>query len=428
MDIHNQARVLERENVLLKKAKIPEENKRLIEEFQRELIIQGIKTPRIVRYTKTLRTVCERWKNKPFREWTVEDVKDVLYSIETGGYNTKAGYKRYSIQTINEFKKGLRKFFKWLNGKNWEGLEPLRGEKKDERKPDILTEDEILKLIEVTNHPRDKALIAVGYEAGLRIGELASLQIKHIMWNVNGAKVKVHGKTGERVIPIVMAAPYLRRWLDHHPLRDDPEAYVFIGIGSKNYGRPMTYQAFAKVIKQAAKKVGIKKRIYPHILRHSRATVLANYLTEAQMNIFFGWVQGSNMPAVYVHLSGRDIDKAINRIYGIEAEETDEREEVAKPIKCPRCGHVNAPTDRYCGRCALILDERERLRLEMEESKVAKDLMEIIMRNPEMFAQIKEMIEFVERVRENPELMEVLRQLRDESIHQVENKNSSTIS
>ena len=38
---------------------------------------------------------------------------------------------------------------------------------------------------------------------------------------------------------------------------------------------------------------------------------MANYLTEAQMNVYFGWTQGSDMPGVYVHLSGRDIDDAI---------------------------------------------------------------------------------------------------------------------
>jgi hypothetical protein len=44
---------------------------------------------------------------------------------------------------------------------------------------------------------------------------------------------------------------------------------------------------------------------------------MANYLTEAQMNAYFGWVQGSGMPSVYVHLSGRDIDDAILKANGV---------------------------------------------------------------------------------------------------------------
>jgi|Deesub1362B_J571_1020462.scaffolds.fasta_scaffold00148_95 integrase/ribosomal protein L40E len=411
MDIHNQEIILKQENALLRKSSIPEENKRLIEKFQRELVIEGIKTPKLVRYSKTLRTVCERWKNKPFSKWTVEDVKDVLYSIETDGYEVKEKVngkivrvkRKYKTHSINEFKKGLRKFFRWYKGETWEGLKPLRGEKKEDRKPDVLSEDEILKMIEARDHPRDKAIIAVGYEAGLRIGELANLQIKHITWNTNGAKIKVHGKTGERVIPIVMAAPYLRRWVDHHPFKDDPEAFVFIGLGTKNHGKPMVYQAFRKVIRQAATKAKIKKKVYPHILRHSRATILANFLTEAQMNIFFGWVQGSDMPAIYVHLSGRDIDNAINKVYGIETEE-EKKETKLKPQKCPRCEEMNSPTAKFCQRCGLVLDEKERLKVQFEESKTMPEIMGEILIDPERRNQFKEMLQFVEAMESNPEI------------------------
>ncbi|MBD3210268.1 hypothetical protein GF318_02700 [Candidatus Micrarchaeota archaeon] len=45
---------------------------------------------------------------------------------------------------------------------------------------------------------------------------------------------------------------------------------------------------------------------------------MANKLTEARMKACFGWVQGSDMAGVYVHLSGRDVDKAILGTYGME--------------------------------------------------------------------------------------------------------------
>ncbi len=305
-DIHGYGRRLELEEGKLKLSGIHPRNVDLILRFKRDLITEGVSISRIVRYIQTLRIVCERWKNKPFDEWNVDDVKDVLVAIETG---------KYTVQTVNEFRKGLRKFFKWLKGEDWDGLKPLRGERKDNRKPDILTEEEIMRMIEAVRDPRDKALIALGYEAGLRIGELANLRWKDVIWTEHGAKIKVRGKTGERVIPVVMAAPYLARWMHHHPKYDmnrgkpDPNSFVFVNIGSPGYGRPMKYEMLSKVIKKAAERAGIDRRVYPHILRHSRATVLANYLTEAQMCHFFGWVQGSDMPRIYVHLSGRDIDE-----------------------------------------------------------------------------------------------------------------------
>jgi len=177
-----------------------------------------------------------------------------------------------------------------------------------------------------------------------------------------------------------------------HPFKDDPDAVVFCSFAKQNFGGVIDYQPLLRKVKQIAKKAGIKKRVYTHILRHSRASVLANYLTEAQMCEYFGWIQGSNMPRIYVHLSGRDIDKAINKIYGLKDEEDDE---VMKPKRCPRCGYLNAPTDRFCGRCALILDEAERIKFEKEETDIFKELVELIKEDITLFEKAKMMLDIV---------------------------------
>ena len=405
VDIHRITRALKRQLKKLDDEPIHPENKELLYRFVRDLRIRGVSDFRINRYLQTLRVVL-RWKNKPFKKWNSEDLKDVLLEIENNGY---------TVQTVNEFRKGLRMFFKWLNGENWSGLKVLRGSKKDDRKPDVLTEDEIGRMIEAADNIRDKAIIALGYEAGLRIGELASIRWKNVVWTDWAAKIKVHGKTGERVIPVVMAASYLRQWMVDHPAYDirtgeiDPNALVFVRINGKDAGKPMSYQMFAKVIKKAAERAGIKKRVYPHILRHSRATVLANYLTEQQMNIFFGWVQGSDMPAVYVHLSGREIEGAIKKIYGLETEEEEKR---AKPKKCPRCNELNAPTARFCARCGLLLDEKERLKIQMEEPEMVSELMEAVLKNPALLEKFREMLKVVEMIEKNPKLLQAILELK----------------
>ena len=388
----------------LESENINEENKKLIKAFVHQLIARGVSKFRVLRYIQTLRVI-HRWKNKPFKEWTEQDLEDILFEIE------KEGYKPH---TINEFKKGLRMFFRWLHGENWPGLKVLRGEKKDKRKPDVLTEEEVSRMIEAAVNERDRAIIAVGYEAGLRIGELASLTWGNVIWTEWGAKIKVHGKTGERVIPIVMAASYLKEWMIVHPAYDvksgeiDPNALVFVRTSGKDAGKPMSYQMFAKVIKKAAAKEGIKKRVYPHILRHTRATVLANHLTEQQMNVFFGWVQGSDMPAVYVHLSGRDIERAVKSIYGLEDEEEDK---TLKPIKCPRCGEMNVPHAKFCHKCGLLLDEKERLKIQLEEAKMMPELMAQIIESPELREKFKVILQFADMLENNPKAIQKLTEL-----------------
>jgi ribosomal protein L40E len=161
---------------------------------------------------------------------------------------------------------------------------------------------------------------------------------------------------------------------------------------------------FSKIIKKAAEKAGIKKKVFPHILRHSRATFLANHLTEQQMNIYFGWVQGSDMPSIYVHLSGRDIESAVRAVYGLEEEE----KKTIKPAKCPRCGEINTPQARFCHKCGLILDEKERLRVQMDEARILPELMSKILESEELREKFKTALQLVEKIEGNPKAMEMI--------------------
>jgi len=91
------------------------------------------------------------------------------------------------------------------------------------------------------------------------------------------------------------------------------DAYLWCKVDTRQ-GDPteqISYQYIRlKILDRARSKAGIDKPVNPHHFRHSRATVLANHFTEAQMCEWFGWVPGSSVPGRYVHLSGRDIDRA----------------------------------------------------------------------------------------------------------------------
>ncbi len=395
MDFHKGWQRLNKQLELLEK--LPEENKIVLQKFADHLISEGISPLRILRYVQIMRMVSE-WIDKPLREWGREEILFVLVKLE------KSDYK---VGTKNEFRKAMKKFFKWLRGEEWEGLKLLKKVRESNKVPEVLTEEEVFRMVEAATNERDKAMIAVWYEAGLRVAELATLRIKDVIWQ-NGeeikAKIKVRGKTGERVIPLIVSAPYLKRWLESHPFKDDPDAIVFCSFAKSNFGGMIDYQPLLRKIKQIAKKAGIKKKVHPHILRHTRASVLANYLTEAQMCQYFGWIQGSDMLRVYVHLSGRDIDNAIDRLYGLKE---DEEDEVTKPKKCPRCGYLNAPTDRFCGRCALILDESERVSFEMKGMDVVKELMDMLKEDPEVFDRARAMLDLARRLREDHGLIKV---------------------
>jgi len=125
-------------------------------------------------------------------------------------------------------------------------------------------------------------------------------------------------------------------------------------MGTVNRNQAMSYPALAKILRVTVERAGIKKRITPQTLRHSRGTFLATKITEAQMNQIFGWKQGSDMPSIYVHLSGRDVDDAILGVYGLK--KPSEEKPKLTPKICPRCNISNAYDAKFCTRCGIALD------------------------------------------------------------------------
>ena len=94
---------------------------------------------------------------------------------------------------------------------------------------DLFTQDEVLELINVCHHPRDKALVAILYDA-LRPHEALKLKIGDIQFHENYALASIpeNTKTGSRTIPIIFSYTYLRDWINSHPLKKDNNAPVFV--------------------------------------------------------------------------------------------------------------------------------------------------------------------------------------------------------
>lgn len=216
-------------------------------------------------------------------------------------------------------------------------------------KPEILFEDEIRKLIETANSLRDKAFVAVIFEGGFRISELLTMRLCDVEPTDFGFRVMVSGKTGFRTVPLISSAPLLSLYIENHPRKEDLHGPLWVHFGQRNRYDSLSYFAAYNMIRELAKRAGVKKRIYPHLFRHSAATRDAKFLTEAEMKIKYGWDQSSKMAAVYVHMSGRDLDQKIASIYSDKAVEMPKPE--FRPILCPRCNEKNTPGQRYCGRC-----------------------------------------------------------------------------
>src|SRR3990170_8862810 len=114
---------------------------------------------------------------------------------------------------------------------------------------EILTEDDIKKLVESANNLRDKAFILVLYESGCRIGEILSLRIRNVQFDDYGAALIVSGKTGDRRVRIIASAPKLCSWLDNHPLREDIDSPLWVTLGTRDRNEAFSYGAAKAMLK-----------------------------------------------------------------------------------------------------------------------------------------------------------------------------------
>jgi len=172
------------------------------------------------------------------------------------------------------------------------------------------------------------------------------------------------------MVPLIFSSPILAEWINNHPLRHNPESPLW--PKKSKIDEPMNYALARKLLQKLAKKAKIRKKVNPHSFRHARATLLSKKLPEAVLNEIFGWVQGSRMPAVYIHLSGRDTIQPLLEVYGIKKAE--EKETILKPKKCWKCGAYNEPTAEICVSCQAVLDVRKALELEKERRKEIEEL------------------------------------------------------
>ncbi len=372
---------------------ITEKNKKLLKKYAFDLKTDGLTDARIIKHLGHLKVFAE-YVNKDLDKVEKEDIQSFLTYIDN---LKKENGENVSEWTKRDYRIALKKFYRWLTGEQnpeiiaWIKVKNIKTNNLIPE--DLLTKEDVEKMINAALNTRDKAMIALLWDAGLRIGELGNMKIKDVHFDNYGAFIIVNGKTGKRRIRIVESLPYLMNWLEEHPRKDNPEAYLWVSYYKGNV-KPMRYEAMRKQIKKAAEKAGIKKRIHPHIFRHSRATFLANHLTEAQMCEYLGWVKGSKMPQIYVHLSGRDVDKAILKLHGIEIEEEEDK---PKPKKCPRCRLANPSTARFCIRCGAILDMETALELEVKENEMTK----IFLENPELMdkaIKLAQMLELIEKI------------------------------
>lgn len=194
-------------------------------------------------------------------------------------YISELGMSAYSLARILS---GIKSFYKYLLFEELIDNDPtaiLEGPKIGRKLPDTLSFPEIEKLLGAIDLSkpeggRNRAMLEILYCSGLRVSELVELKRTNVYFDIGFLRVIGKGNK-ERLVPIGKEAMrYLKIYLDEIrilvPVQKGFEANVFLNRRGKKLSRVMIFT----IIKNLAKKIGLKKTISPHTFRHSFATHL----------------------------------------------------------------------------------------------------------------------------------------------------------
>ncbi len=397
MDTHNIVNFCIENNV-------SEQNQSIVLEYLKDLNRSGMKEATVRNNEHFLRFLLTHTKTD-LDKLTKKDVNDIQDAIND--WRKKNG-KPASPTSKMQYKITFQRFLKGYGAStdNKELIELAkfgfaRVEGKKLESEDILSEEEVEKIISCCIGIRDKALVAIIYELGARVGEIQNCKISDVKDHPYGFHITLNGKTGKRQVLLHKYQVYLKQWLVDHPNASDPGAPLFTtareytdSSHSKNKKKqakdetrvhtPLRTISMNLLLKKAAKKAGIKKNVYCHLLRHSQATRLANTMTEQQLKKQMGWAGSSNQAQTYVHLSNPEIDHAVLASYGIRVVQDQEGNKVNR---CARCSMPIPSGMRYCD-CGMPVTQEAAQDKEM----LISDLLTYLQQDPTLLAKVSSKI------------------------------------
>ena len=249
-------------------------------------------------------------------ERELDEFIDYLKEVKKTSHNTELSYKRdiaklekYLIQSgVDELSKvsattlqnyillmeksgsaaatvsrniaSIKAFFHFLFRKGYVSediAEDLKAPRIEKKMPEILTTDEVNRLLDqprgsAPKDLRDRAMLELLYATGIRVSELINLNVSDV--NLQIGYIVCRDAKKERVVPF--GAPAKRALADYLKnardlmLEDQASDVLFTNCS----GQPMSRQGFWKLVKYYARKAGITADITPHTLRHSFAAHL----------------------------------------------------------------------------------------------------------------------------------------------------------
>ena len=251
------------------------------------MFLKNFSSNTIDMYNSTVINVSKKINKQP-SEITEMDLRDYLLSNKTYSSSTR-------MAIINAFKCYYRLVFdKDFNNKI------LPRPIVEQKQPDILSVEEMQKIIDSISNLKHKAVVSLMYSCAMRVGEAVNLKIKDLDTKNNRIIIK-NGKG--KIDRVVMLDKSLLNLLREYWGVYKTNEYLFEGAKGDKYSA----KSIQTIVKSAANKIGLKKKISSHSLRHSCLTQLIKDGVDLRTIQKIAGHKNINTTAGYIRLVDEDI-------------------------------------------------------------------------------------------------------------------------
>lgn len=227
---------------------------------------------------------------------TIEQIKQYVLKL--------VQKKKYAATTQKQLVAGIQFYYvKVLNRPREQYDVPTP--RKEYKLPIVLSEEEIVRLLVAANNLKHQCIIGMLYSAGLRRAELTALRIRDVDFDRKQVMIRAgKGKKDRLSLLSNRLSAALIRYIEQYK----PQYWLFEGSKRKSYAG----ESIGVIVRNAAQQAGLKKKVSPHVLRHSFATHLMDKGTDTRYIQKLLGHASLKTTAIYAHVSTKDLQKIVS--------------------------------------------------------------------------------------------------------------------
>jgi site-specific recombinase XerD len=268
-------------------------NEELIKEMRKELNLRGYSSKTVKNYVNHVKRFSDKYRSD-LRKLNEEQIKRYIsYLLDDN--NSSHSYANQAINSLKFF------YVNILKGNRFSLSLPRP--KKERKLPNVLSKNEVKKIINCTHNLKHKAILTLAYSSGLRVSEVVNLKPSDI--DSERMLIKITQSKGRKDRYTCLSLNALELLREYYK-KFKPQKWLFEGA---NPVRPLTSRSAQHVFNRACSKARIMKPVTFHSLRHSFATHLLEAGTDIRYIQELLGHSSTKTTEIYTHVSKRSLSQ-----------------------------------------------------------------------------------------------------------------------